>query len=297
MSPSPSLSPLWRSLQLLLAVLAMSTSVIFIKASTAHPILIAALRLTIAALLLAPLERRDRRRHAVILAAPGMKPTTWIPGVVLALHFISWNYGAKMTASAQASLIVNLVPIAMPFFLWFIVREKINRREIIGTIITLIGVLLLTAHDAIATTGSLAGNLMCFISMLFFAGYLALGRRNRNLPSLWLYVVPVYRVAALTCALFSIPLLSTGMTWSSPREWLLIFALATVPTIVGHSFLNGAMRHFRGQVVSLATCGQFATAGLFAWIIFGELPAPMFYLASLIVVTGIVIVIRSPQRS
>jgi drug/metabolite transporter (DMT)-like permease len=275
----------------------MSTSVIFIKASTAHPILIAALRLTIAALLLTPLERRDRRKYATILSAPEMKPSTWIPGVVLALHFISWNYGAKLTASAQASLIVNLVPVAMPFFLWFMIRERINRREIIGTAITLVGVLLITAHDAMSANGSLAGNLVCFVSMLLFAGYLALGRRHRNLPSLWIYIVPVYRVAALTCALCSIPLLTTGMTWTSPREWLIILALAIVPTIVGHSFLNGAMRHFRGQVVSLATCGQFATAGLLAWIVFGELPHSLFYLASLIVVTGIVIVIRSPQRA
>ena len=276
-------------------MLALSTSVIFIKASTAHPVLIAALRLSLASIILLPLERRDRRRHALVLAATEAKPRTWIPGIVLALHFISWNYGAKITASAQASLIVNLVPVAMPFFLWFIVRERINRPEIIGTIITLVGVLLLTVSDAIGSTGSIAGNAVCFVSMLLFAGYLALGRRNRHLPSIWIYIVPVYRVAAITCAVASIPLLSTGMDWTSPREWTMVFALAVIPTVIGHSLLNGAMRNFRGQVVSLASCGQFVTAGIFAWLIFGEFPTPIFYFASLIVVAGIVIVIRAPK--
>jgi len=286
----------WRSLQLLLAVLAMSTSVIFIKASTAHPVLIATLRLTVAALLLLPLERRDRRRFADTLAATADKPRTWIPGIVLALHFISWNYGAKMTDSAQASLIVNLVPVAMPFFLWFLAREKVNQREIIGTTITIAGVLLITTHDALAANGSFVGNIVCLISMLLFAGYLAFGRRHRHLPSLWLYVVPVYRVAAITCALFSLPLIFTGMDWDSPREWALIIALAVIPTIIGHSFLNGAMRHFRGQAVSLANCSQFVAAGTLAWLIFGEHPNLIFYAASLIVVTGIATVIFAPRK-
>jgi drug/metabolite transporter (DMT)-like permease len=277
-------------------VLALSTSVIFIKASTTHPVLIAAIRLTIATLLLTPLERRDRHRHAVILAAQSQTPSrTWIAGVILAFHFISWNYGARMTVSAQASLIVNLVPVAVPFFLWFLASEQINRREIIGTLVTLAGVLLLTISDVVTSTGSATGNLVCFISMLLFACYLALGRRNRHLPSIWLYVVPVYRSAAITCAIISIPLLSTGMRWSSPIEWAYLFALAIVPTIVGHSLLNGAMRHFRGQVVSLANSAQFVAAGVLAWLIFNETPSSVFYIASVIVVAGIAIVIRTPR--
>ena len=286
-----------RGLQLLLAILALSTSVIFIKASTAHPVLIAFLRLTLATLLLTPWERRDQRRYAQALAAPDApKVHAWIPGVVLAFHFISWNYGARLTDSAQASLIVNLVPVAVPFFLWFLAQESINRREIVGTLVTLAGVVLLTINDVIVATGSARGNWVCFVSMLLFACYLALARRNRRLPSLWLYVVPVYRTAALTCGLVSLPLLHTGMDWDSPREWSYIFALAIIPTIVGHSLLNGAMRYFRGQVVSLTNSGQFVAAGALAWLIFGEVPTPIFYLASLIVVTGIVIVIWVPRR-
>ena len=277
-------------------MLALSTSVIFIKASTTHPVLIAAIRLTIATLLLTPLERREQRRHAALLATQ-TSARPWIAGVILALHFITWNYGARMTDAAQASLIVNLVPVAVPFFLWFLAREGINRREVIGTLVTLAGVLLLTVNDVVASTGSAPGNLMCFISMLLFACYLALGRRYRHLPSIWLYVVPVYRTAALTCALVSLPLLSTGMRWTSPIEWIYLFALAIIPTIVGHSLLNGAMRHFRGQVVGLATCAQFVFAGSLAWWIFGELPTPIFYAASAIVVTGIAIVIRKPPST
>ena len=45
-----------------------------------------------------------------------------------------------MNAAANASIIFNMVPILMPFLLFFMIREKIDLREIIGTILALVGV-------------------------------------------------------------------------------------------------------------------------------------------------------------
>jgi drug/metabolite transporter (DMT)-like permease len=49
---------------------------------------------------------------------------------------------------------------------------------------------------------------MCLVSMLLFALYLALGRRNRDFPSVWLYVIPVYGQAAAVCLLVALPRIS-----------------------------------------------------------------------------------------
>ncbi len=283
-----------RALSLFFGVLALSTSVIWIKASHAHPIVLAALRLALASLLLLPLELRERRRHAAALRElPGFTRQTWIAGAFLAVHFIAWIIGARLTASAQASLIVNLAPLGAPFFLHFFAQEQINRREIIGTIIVVSGLLILTAHDALTASGSVAGNLTCFVAMLLFAAYLALARRNRGVPSVWLYVVPVYRHAAIIALVIALPWLADGVQWSSAHEWFALLGLTIVPTMIGHSLINRAMRHFRGQVVSLANCAQFVFAGITAYVVFAEIPSPAFFFAAAIVATGIVIVIRS----
>lgn len=278
-----------RYLQLLLGVFACSCAVIFIKASTTHPVVLAALRLALAALLLTPLYRRERRRHAAAFSPDHLR-RTWLPALVLAAHFVSWAYGARLTLAAQASLIVNLVPVAIPFFLHSLVGERITRREIAGTAIALGGVLLLTARDAWRGGGDAGGNLVCFGSMLVFAAYLALGRRNRDFPSIWLYIVPVYWRAALLCALVALPWLPTFAV-NSGREWALMLGLAVVPTLVGHSLLNAAMRHLRGQIVSLANVGQFVFAGLMGWLLFREVPPPVFYGASGLVLAGITLVV------
>ena len=281
---------MWRHLQLLLSVFAMSTSVIWIKGGTTHPFIVAALRLLVAGVLLVPVFLRDRARHRDAFTRAHLVRTL-LPAVVLAAHFLSWTAGARMTGSAQASLIVNMVPVAMPFLLFYITGEAVNRREIAGTAIAIGGVLLLTLRDALAG-GNALGNVVCFASMLLFALYIALGRRNRDFPTVWLYVVPVYFTAGILCLAASLPWMGTFRAGSG-REWAMIAGLALVPTIIGHSFLNDAVRHLRGQLVSLCTVGQFIFAGVMGWVFYREYPAPVFYGASALVVGGIVIVILS----
>ena len=283
---------LLRFLQLIGGVAALSTAVIWIKASGTHPVALSAIRLSLAALLLTPLELRERRRHAAMLPQlDDLNRRTWIAGFLLALHFISWAFAARMTVAAQANLIVNLAPVALPFFLFLFAQERINRREIIGTAIVILGLLVLTIRDAFSADGSVMGNAVCFGSMLLFAAYLALGRRSRHVPSVWLYVVPVYRHAAVFCLIVATPWIIDGVAWDSPREWGLLLGLTLLPTVVGHSLVNRAMRHFRGQVVSLTNCGQFIASGTLAYFVFGEQPAPLFYVAAAIVLTGIFIVL------
>jgi Permeases of the drug/metabolite transporter (DMT) superfamily len=279
----------WRYLSLLLGVFACSVSVILIKASHTHAMLIPPARLLLAVAALAPLFFLELRRHRAAFTSAHLRRTT-LPALVLALHFISWTYGARTTYSAQATLIVNLVPVAIPFFLHPLAGEKITRPEILGTVITIAGLLLLNAHDALSGSGDVLGNLVCFGSMLLFAWYLALGRANRDFPSLWLYVIPVYFQAGLFSLLAAIPWLDT-FAYDSLYEWSLLAGLAFIPTIIGHSLLNNALRQIRGQVVSLCNAAQFIFAGVMAFFLFHETPTVLFLIASAIVSAGIAIVV------
>ena len=56
--------------------------------------------------------------------------------------------------------------------------------------------------------------------------------------------------------------------------------------------MNGAMKHFRGNVVSVCNVAQFAFAGLSAWVVFREVPKPAFWPAALLVALAAVIALR-----
>jgi drug/metabolite transporter (DMT)-like permease len=279
---------------LLLGVMACSISAVFIRMSTTDPLVLAALRLSISSVVLSPVLIREMRKHGSAFTRDHLR-RTHLPAIVLAFHLILWSIGARMTAVAQASLIVNLVPIGIPFFLYALAGERLNLPEVAGTLLAVLGLVALSIRDALSGGGSPAGNAVCFAAMLLFAFYLALGRRNRDFPSVWLYVIPVYGQAALICAIVALPRFHSFAAGSA-REWALMCGLAIVPTVIGHSLLNAAMRRIRGQIVSLFNVGQFIFAGVMGFLIFGEAPRTVFYATSAVVVAGVAIVVfGTPQ--
>jgi len=275
---------LLRIVLLVFGVFSCATAVIFIKYSEEHPILLSSYRLLAAAALLTPLMLRDMRRTHASAGKPDLRNSI-LPGIILGLHFITWIVGARMTSAVNASLIVNLVPVAMPFFLFVLIRERITRRELGGTLLAMVGLVILGGHDFTLSRDSFWGDVLCLVSMVFFAGYLALGRRHRRGAGLWSYVVPLYYAGGIFCLAVGI-LFVNPIKRYPPSEILWVFALAVVPTILGHTILNHSMRTLRGQLVSIVNMGQFLFAGIMAAFCFGEIPTWPFYLASVLLVAG-----------
>lgn len=276
-------------LTLLIGVVACATSVIWIKFSAVDPVLLTGLRLVIAALILAPLALRDWRRHRQRLTWGHLRDSA-IPGLVLTAHFVSWMAGARMTLATNGSLVVNMSPIVMPFLLAALLGERVTRREIAATVVAAAGLAVLFVSDYRLSSETLTGDLICFASMLMMALYLALGRKFRHHPTNLLYVTPLYGVAGLA-ALALTPWLSSWRSVDWRAEWPWVALLALAPTIVGHSLLLGALRHFRGQVVAVVSMTQFVFAGVMAWLALGERPEPPFYVASALILSAGLIVV------
>lgn len=270
---------------------ACATSVIFIRESTVHPVVLAGYRLLFAALFLLPLYAAALKQYGGGLNRSRLRRTL-LPAVFLAVHLASWNYGARMTPAANATILVNLLPLATPFLLLVVVKERVNRGEIIGTVIALAGVLGLTAGDYQVSRAHFTGDLICLGSMILFAAYLVFGRKNRDFPAIWLYVVPLYAFSGLLCFLMAIPMTDIFARYPA-REYLLILGLVLFPTIAGHSIFNYALKHFRGQVVSVANLTQFIFAGVMAYVFFNEIPEPRFYAATAAILAGAVVTIRA----
>jgi drug/metabolite transporter (DMT)-like permease len=278
-------------LLLLVGVFCCATSVLMIKASELHPAVLSSYRLLLAALLLSPLYVRNVKKYHSEYSARDLR-LTLLPGLTLALHFITWAQGAQWTHAANASLIVNMVPVVMPFLLFFTMGEVITKEEVIGTLVSLAGVVWLASSDFWVSRQSLMGDLTCFGSMLLFSYYLALGRINRNVPNIWLYLVPLYAVAGIICFLVAL-FVADPLGPHPSRDYLLSLGLAVIPTIIGHSILNNAMQRLSGQIVSVFNLFQFLFAGALAYFIFREVPSPTFYGAGALVVGGAIIVIRA----
>lgn len=280
-----------RFLLLLFGVFTGASAVIMIKACTVHPVLLASYRQLVAAAVLAPLFFRDLRRcrgqHT--LAHVGR---TVLPGLMLGGHFITWIIGARLTLAGNANLIVNFVPVVMPFLLYLLVRERPNLGELGGTLLAVAGVAVLVGGDYHLSGEEFLGDVICFVSMLLFAGYLALGRRNRDFPTIWLYLVPLYFFGGVFCFIVSLFYVSP-LAVDSLHDLAMVIGLGVVPTVIGHSMLNIAMKWFRGQVVGIAGLTQFIFAAILAWLLLGEVPTWHFYVAAALVGAGSLVALRA----
>lgn len=284
-----------RYLILIFGVFCCSTSVIFIKIGATDPIVLSGYRTLLGGCLMIPFLFQVRRVEWPPFGQ--LIRRAWPPAAFLAVHFITWIMGARLTPSANASLIVNMVPVVMPLLLFFIIRERITRAEGLGTTLAILGVFALGIGDFSFSREHALGDAVCFLSMLFYACYLIFARKNRDVASIYLYVIPVYILSGLICLSLASLLSIAGrpVLWMGPdlrMETISIIGLAVVPTIFGHSIINWALRSLRGQVVVIINLAQFIFAGIMGFFILGELPHLVFYLASLLVVAGAVIVIR-----
>lgn len=277
-------------------VVALSTAVIFVKLSDMPPSLLASGRLLVAAAVLVPFLIAERRTGKAVLPVRALLPAA----TLLAAHFITWFIGIRLTTAANASLIVNLSPVAMPFALYLMVGEKVTRREVWGSALAVVGVLVLAAGSARVEKAGLIGDLICIGSMTLAVGYLVSAKRARQKTGdqalgIFGYLVPLYATAAVITlasgvALGEVSQLTDGSLHVG-REIALLLALAIIPTAVGHSILNLAMVKLRGQVVAITSLGQVVFATLLAVPVLGEVPQAMFFPACGLIAAGALVVI------
>ena len=279
---------------LFVGILFGGTAIVWIKASDENPMLVASYRLLIAAVVLTPFYLRDLKRHP---GAYGWKQFSWalLPATALSFHLMTWVVGARMTQASNAVLIINLTPVAVPFFVWIFYKEKVNLKEILGTLLALSGLVWITGSTLSFSREHFLGEMICIASMLGFALYLALGRKNGGRISLWLYMIPLYYIGGVICLVSALFMINPIKTYTL-NNILMILGLGIFPTVLGHTILNYSMKHFRSQFVSVANLGQILVGAFLGFLFLGDIPRPSFYGAAVVIVLGILIVLQGSRQ-
>ena len=278
-----------RYLALFSSVLLLSTSVIMIKGGSVNPFVLAAWRMSMAVLLTFPFYAAARRRHPEFDRASGWR-RSWLPGVLLGLHFLSWNLGTRLATPANSGLTLTILPLVTPFVLHAVAGDRITRGEWIGTACAFAGVAVMVGADFRLDLAHMTGDLICIGSIWLCALYMAIGRRNRDFPSVWLYLFPLNACTALTCLAVAV-FQSDFWIVHPPREYGMALGLAVVCTLLGHSLLNVSLRLFRGQTVSLVAQSQCVFTALWGYLVFDKVPGAPFYAAAVLMLAGVAVAV------
>ncbi len=265
------------------AIVSISFASIFIRWSDAPAVVIAAYRMLFAALMLMPFALRRSHREEMRWLGRKQWWAVVLIGVVLAIHFASFNAALQETSVASATMLVTCHPIVVGV-LGYIYLKEVPRRSGAGIALGLAGVAVISSADLSA--GALYGNILALVGMLAAAAYLLGGRVLRQRVSVVTYAFLIYLVAA--GVLFLAAVASNIPLWPYPAEEIVLFlALAAVSTIFGHTVLNWSLRYLPAAFVSLSMLGEPVGASILAFLLLAEAPSFGMVVGGAMVMAGI----------
>ena len=275
-----------RSAFLIIAVLAVSTSAALVRwAAPAPPLLVAAGRVCLAALVLSAIAGRSLRELARLPARELLLCAA--SGLLLGAHFGLWITSLYYTSTAASLALVATQPVFCGLIAWALLGEGMTRREGIGIAIAGVGCVVLAGGDlGSASRGALAGDGLALAGAVTAAGYFVLGRRMRVALPLAAYLAAVNLVAGAVLAA-ALVVSGTPVRGFAATDYVAIAGCALIPSVVGHSLLNWTVRRVRVHLVSLAGLGEPIAASLLTWLLFAERPPAHAVAGGLVILAGI----------
>jgi len=273
-------------------IFAVSTGAIFARLADAPPLAIAAFRLTIASLILAPLAFIYRRHEIARLNRKDFL-YTFSAGAFLAVHFGTWITSLSYTSVASSVVLVNTIPIWVGLAALFM-GEKLSKLTWAALAISVIGGFLVGYGDFSIDTSALWGDFLAIIGGIAVSGYVILGRKVRQKLSLLTYISLCYGTAAVL--LFIANILTGGGVIFSAYTWLMFLCIAIVPQLLGHSCYNWALGYFSAGFIAVALLGEPIGSSVLAYFLFDELPTPIMFSGFAFLMFAIVIAAMGEQK-
>jgi drug/metabolite transporter (DMT)-like permease len=253
-------------------VVVVSTASILIRLAQgggAPSLTIAAFRLGVAALILAPFAWRTAAPVALRDLSLALAS-----GAFLAGHFWSWITSLAHTSVASSTALVTTNPLWVGLASLLIFRERLAPALLAGIALCFGGAGLIFVSDQGAVSHAPGGeptfgNLLALIGAICASGYLLIGRAVRTRIGLLQYVWLAYSSAAV---LLWLAVAGTGVTvvgLAGIAYWCML-GLAVGPQLIGHTAFNWSLRHLSATFVAVSILGEPVGSALLAWLAFDE---------------------------
>lgn len=210
-------------------------------------------------------------------------------GLITALHFGFYITSLTYTTIAHSLAITYTAPIFVALFSWIYLREGLSRRKWLGTLIAVAGIAVMTGFEPTWTPRMAFGDLLALGCAITFGLYSVAGRSQRHRYGLFAYAGTVYAVAGLWLLPLALMTFSPG-GYTAPAVASVV-ALGVLPSGVGHTLYNAALRRTPATLVNLIATQEVTGGILLGVLILGEIPSVASLVGAAITLAGIVLVI------
>jgi drug/metabolite transporter (DMT)-like permease len=221
-------------------------------------------------------------------------------GIVLALHFTFWIASLASnndTSVASSVILVTAHPVLVAPVAHYFLKERLSVINIAGISISLFGVVILVFGNEVGLSSidSLEGNILAILGGVCAGLYILGGRKLRKTVSVVSYAFVVYAIAAIVLFLFCLAL-NSPVVGLDIRAYEIIFLMAILSGIFGHTFYNWSLGHIRASIASVALLGEPIGSSLLAiaipWI--QQMPSYYTLIGGFFILFGIYLTSRNP---
>ena len=274
-----------KRLIVILGVVAMSTSAIFVRYSTAPSMVLVLYRMLLAVILLTPStllknkeELRSLEKRDWLLCA--------VSGIFLGFHFISYFESLKWTSIAAAVVLSDTEVLFVALATLAIFRKRISGRAWLAIALAFGGSVVIAAAETAAGANPLRGNLLGLSAAALMAVYTMIGSVCRRKVSTTVYTFLVYCAAALTVAAAAI-VSGTPVFGYGALNLGIGLGLAVFPTLLGHSVFSWGLKYLPPTFIATAKLLEPVLASVMGWLLFRENPGWQVAVGGCIVIAGI----------
>jgi drug/metabolite transporter (DMT)-like permease len=275
---------------LLSAVVTMwGLNVVMVKYLTFFPpLLISAIRMSVAALALLPVvlwnikRIRLSRSDWLLVGLVGLTSVT--------MHQVLLSIGVQQTTAGTTSLILGLNPLATALLAVPLLGEPLTKRKGIGITLGFSGVLLVVATQSrIHFSGW--GDLLIFGSMLMYVigGLFVRKATSKGIPPLLItaYSQVIASIMLWLLAVTVYPFEVFAAVDTRPFTWLVIFTSGVLATALGSLGWNFGIGRLGAGRTAIFLNGMPLASLIFAALLLGESLQPIHALALLLIVLGV----------
>ena len=262
------------------------------------PHLLALGRWGLAALVLVVLARSELRANRVNIAK------VWWQYLILgALGMLicgAWVYqGARSTQAMNIALIYAASPVLISLGSVWLLKEAINKRQVLGICLALLGVVHVVVKGqwaALSNVQYVVGDLWIVAATISWAGYALLQKKWPSPLSATARLAAICLGGVASLLPFSVwELFQPGLTeWGYDAFWLIVIA-GLVPGLGAYWIYGWAQRILGASRTAVALYLGPLYAAFMTWAFLGEAPGWHHLFGGLLILPGVFLVIKSSE--
>ena len=209
-----------------------------------------------------------------------------ILSVLLFMVFITMTIGVKYTTATNASFLISLSVIFIPFFSWVFNKEKPKKSIFIVLIIALIGIMLLTLDKNLEFH---IGDILCLICSLLFSFHVLITERFvKNNNPITLGVLQFGGVAVLSF-LVQYPIEKFTLP-KNEKFWISLMILSVFCTALAYIIQTVSQKKLSSTLIGLILSLEPIFSGIFGYFILNEYLSPQQYIGAFLLLISIIYV-------